>query len=245
MHQHLCDKPCSLRPIQCNGQNEKLVGCFDPLKARICRNARPSQDPSCPADSPFQLELDKKFDWSDDRSSKDMCILNVCDCVPGYSRNKCGICVKDTECDRPCRPALCFPCSDPNEIRYKRLRECEVRSCANLERANDCTKTERMFRNQCDCKDGYARDDCGRCVPELECHNQRPCQCTNPCKKNNEEWRCVNTCTEYTCSNAYVQKLCISDSCSYKCDCVEGLWRNKDGECVLKKKCTQEDIEVT
>lgn len=258
-----------MKPIQCQGQNECLVPCFDPTKARICKNSRPSREASCPADSPFPLELDAKFDYTEanpipwDPKMRGMCILNVCDCMAGYSRNKCGACVKDYKCDKPCRAKRCDPCSDPNEIRYKRLRACDVRTCAGLNHKQrrrrpckpgqpgtgtppiKCKDNDKMYRNQCDCKPDYYRDDCGRCVPEKDCYKQRPCQCTNPCKKKNEEWRCVNTCTVRTCDNFYNPKQCFADNCTYQCDCKEGLYRNRNRKCVPKGQCSQEDLDVT
>lgn len=244
----LCNKPCDpLRPIACRGKNEKLIPCFDLMKARVCSNARPSQQPSCPTDSPFSLDLDDKFDWTDDpHKSENMCILNICDCMEGFFRNKCGICVKKRDCKKPCRLERCDTCSDPNEMRYKRLRECEARSCANRKNLVQCKGTDRVYRNQCDCKQHYYRDRCGRCVSEKECDNQRPCQCTNPCEMvKHEAWRCVNTCTESTCSNVFNPKMCFAEFCSFKCDCMDNFWRNMAGKCVPKRECTPQDTEVT
>lgn len=247
VREDLCDAPCDMRPIRCKGQNEELIGCFDPSQARVCRVDW--EEPSCPSKTPFPIKFDEKFSWTV-ASSRDKCILNVCDCKAGFSRNRCGLCVPDNECDNPCKVKRRDKCSDPKEKRYLRLRECDAHSCSNLKlRKHNETKewqeTDVVFRAQCDCKNGFFRDDCGRCVPEHECDDQRPCQCTNPCKKGHEEWRCVNTCTERTCANSYVPKACFVNFCTFKCDCRNGLARNKDGKCVLEIKCTRTDIKTT
>lgn len=234
-----CSIPCTNTPIQCPGPNEELVGCLDPTKARICRDARPSEEPSCSRNSPFPLQLNRKARWRN-ADKKGLCILNQCECKVGFSRNKCGICVEDEKCDQPCRPGRCQRCSDPNEIRYKRLRKCEFRTCKSLKKASECSANgdDKVYHNQCDCKEGFVRNNCGKCVYIDECEDTPPCECSDPCSSELEDWRCVNVCTERTCDNVIAPKQCLTPFCSYKCDCIEGLYRNENGQCVPRAQCS-------
>lgn len=136
VRQDQCDEQCNTPPKQCPGANEELVPCFKPKNARTCKNARPSRQPSCKPDSfPWSSEWSEPTAW---RKSSDHCIKNVCDCKENFYRNECGICVSKWDCDKPWRKRHCDMCSDPNEIRYKRWRECEARTCWNLKDKTEC-----------------------------------------------------------------------------------------------------------
>lgn len=238
-----CGEPCKGTPIVCPGQNELLIPCFDPGFARKCWNS--ANETSCTPNSPRDVDLYDTFDakawWPEGK-----CIMNVCDCLPGYYRNKCGICVDWHACDNPCVPKANQPCSDPNEKRYPQWRECEERTCVNLKypMARDA-QTSQLYENKCDCKPTYYRDNCGRCVPKAECEDQRPCKCTNPCKVKNQVIRCINSCTKRTCARALDVPVICKKNCYDACDCQDFFWLNKHGICVSKEECTYHDIEAT
>lgn len=242
-----CHDSCDMPPIICPGKNEELVPCFDPRSARICKPIDPGSEPSYPAeDSPFPLDLLDAFGWMD--KPNESCIVSICDCKWNFRRNKCGICVKSEDCHKECKAERCDSCSDPNELRYKKWRLCRARSCDNLNNPLTCSnELDKVLRNKCDCKPDYYRDDCGRCVPEAECTNQRPCKCTNPCNKvKSSELSRFNSCSRRTC---FTETLPVLMRCKpdvhADCNCVEGYYLNKDFDCVQKKDCTKEDIRET
>lgn len=242
VHKDHCDKSCKEPPIKCPGQNEELIPCFDPSNARFCKHAR--DEPGCTPNAPYDVDLYDTDDgnawWPDGK-----CILNVCDCKRDYYRNKCGICVKLHKCDKECKAKSHDECSDPNEKRYETWRECDARTCINLHYPMSRDKEYQVHHNKCDCKSGYYRDDCGKCVEKSECNEQRPCKCTNPCKHRNQALRCVNSCTQRTCAKALdVPRICKT-KCYDDCDCKEWFWLNKHGQCVSREECTEADIEYT
>lgn len=231
-------------PIECPGRHEELVPCFYPSYARNCWNVY-NHHISCTPNSPRDVDL---YDTPDANASwpEGQCILNVCDCSFGYFRNKCGICVQYNQCDEPCNVDNDEACSDPHEKRYDQWRECEERTCINLKYPMERDDTnERVHKNKCDCKHNYYRDNCGRCVPKHECDNQRPCKCTNPCKKPNQVPRCINSCMKRTCAKALSIPLICKKHCYYDCDCDDATWLNSHGHCVRKVQCTRKDIRAT
>lgn len=132
-----------------------------------------------------------------------------------------------------------------NEMRYKRWRECEQRSCKNLKDPAEGKEQEKTFSNQCDCKMDYYRD-CGRCVTRQECDQPRICRCKNPCRgEDTNELRCVNICTLRTCASAVSESRSCRSGCYNDCDCVQGLWLNANRQCVKQEDCSAEDISVT
>lgn len=238
-----CDDHCKDTPIKCPGLNEQLEPCFDPNLARNCQNWL--NETACTPNSPREVNL---YDTDDANAwwPQGQCILNVCDCEPGFFRNKCGICVGWPECDLPCNVRSSDPCSDPNEKRYKKWRECDERTCVNLKYPmKQDERTLRVHVNKCDCKPGYYRDNCGRCVPKAECEDQRPCKCTNPCKADRQVLRCINSCTKQTCAKTFNPPLKCKKLCYDACDCKDNFQFNKNGVCVSRFECTTADIEAT
>lgn len=238
-----CGETCKDTPVKCPGKNEELMPCFDPDFSPKCWNWL--NHTSCTPNSPRDVNLYDTPD-SNGRWPEGQCILNVCDCRPGYFRNICGICVQWHECGKSCEAKANQPCSDPHEKRYDEWRECEERTCVNLKYPmKRDAQTDRVVKNKCDCKSGYYRDNCGRCVPKPECDNQRPCKCTNPCKKRNQVLRCINSCTKQTCAKALdVPRIC-KKQCYDACDCNDNFWLNRHGKCVFRDECTSADVKAT
>lgn len=222
-----CKKVCEPKPaLLCTGENEMMVGCFDESKARVC---------------PQKSCAYSNYGFQGHSQPKNLCILNKCECMAGYLRNKCGKCVPERECNKKCSVKCEDPCSGPNEVRVKYYRESEARTCKNyLMPPKYKDRKERVQYNICDCREGHRRDGCGRCVPKAQCYSQVPCKCTNPCADPNEEWQFGNDCLIRTCKNLFELplKLCINTG-YYSCDCsgTKDLWRNEDGECVPRDKC--------
>lgn len=236
---------CAAPPTICPGMNEELINCYDPRKARVCNPRDPAFDQSCRReDSPFPLDLLSLFGWNDKTGQS--CILQICDCKKGYLRNKCGICVEAAHCSKECKLTNADSCSDPEEIRYDEWRPCDARTCKNLKTPTNCVKEwSKVYRNRCDCKDGYYRDDCGRCVPEGQCANQAPCKCTDPCLLiPNSQIEELNSCTARTCYTAKLKGARCKTAIFVDCNCKEGFVYNKDIECIKLEECTQADIEA-
>lgn len=231
-----CSKNCT-RPtkLQCTGQFEMLYGCLDPTQARVCPTTR------CSKPRDFLLKYAKRSNQSG------LCALNTCDCIDGYLRNKCGQCVPANECGRKSCIGKFTPCSEPNEVRVKKYRKCTARTCKNLKSPMKCKgKAARVRKNMCDCKIGYRRNKCGKCVPETECNDNVPCVCTNPCLEQGptREWQCLNECNRPTCKNYYElpAKRCSSE-CTYVCSCsgTQNLWFNGT-VCVRGDRCPPYEI---
>lgn len=225
--QDQCSTSCGrFQPQQCTGKHEMIRGCFDPTKSKVCPEVKFSK----PRDiffkpKPFQPGL---------------CVLSVCDCIDGYLRNKCGECVAPSECGKKCCIGKCSQCTGPNEIRVKHFRKCTARTCKNLKSPLKCEgKAGRVRINVCDCKIGYRRDNCGRCVPEDQCNSTAPCFCTDPCSPVGSEWLCLNECNRRNCRNYYElkTKTCEPD-CLYGCFCSATLdqWWNGTA-CVPGDQC--------
>lgn len=219
-------------PRKCN-LHETLYSCFDPLAAKVC----PSIAYSTPRDVFLQF------------AKRSFCVLNVCDCSDGYLRNKCGQCVLPSECGADC---VRTTCEGPNTeletvYSYRKCRKdcgynkCRRNRCRNKCKGGDrchrkcqksCDKCKkcRVAKHECVCKVGYARNNCGVCVPLSASQTVVPCACTNPCDLSaGFEWQCFNECNRPNCQN-YIEsasKTCPT-ACNYGCFCSakKDLWYN-------------------
>lgn len=229
-----CTKPCALpKLLECTGQFETLYGCLDPTQARVCLTSRCSK----PRDFLLKYALQS--------NQKGLCAPNTCDCIDGYLRNKCGQCVPANECGRKCCVGKLTPCSGPNEVRRKKLRKCKERTCKNLQFPMKCKgRAGRVRKNVCDCKKGYWRNECGKCVTKDKCNDNSPCVCTNSCVGEGREMQCFNRCMSSTCKNYYElpHKSCPKD-CNYVCACSKRLnmWYNGTA-CVPGDQCPPYEI---
>lgn len=154
---------------------------------------------------------------------------------------------------RPCRRGKCKKRSckkhscKKSKSKSKSKSKCKHSKCRRSEFAqpfqpmeaaqSQCQPQSQM---QCDCIDGYARNNCDKCVPVAEAGDVVPCACTNPCSAiPNQEYVCSNPCNARTCENFYTLpfKLCTAE-CSYGCYCSAGkdLWFNGTA-CVPSSMC--------
>lgn len=111
--------------------NEVIVECYKNSTARVCNSCpQPSDDP------------------------REDCERNKCDCREGYLRNKCVICVPESECNSPKPCEYSNPCQKKNEV-YRCVTSCGERTCRFLDEISRC-------RPNCtwryDCAEGYRRD---------------------------------------------------------------------------------------
>ncbi|WKY12968.1 hypothetical protein Q1695_004076 [Nippostrongylus brasiliensis] len=146
-------KTCSLQCVvgcQCkpgffrNDRNECVAEC-DNASGNVCseneefRQCGTACEPSCENPNPQVCTL--------------QCILNVCQCKPGFFRDSNGKCV-----------ATCRGSCGKNEERKKCGTACEP-TCANPNPR--CTK--QCINNVCQCKTGFVRDDSNNCIPLRSC----------------------------------------------------------------------------
>lgn len=219
-----CRHQCTFsKPLTCPGANEKVNGCFDPTEAKVCENVERS-------------ELRDIF-FKSKGSQPGLCALNVCDCIDGYLRNRCGQCVKAVDCRKKCCARKNDPCSQPNEFRV-------TRHCKQWRSSNSCKTSSRSRRSKgnCVCQCGFTRDHCGSCVEPFERAFKQSCMCTNPCATvpaNDVEWQCANKCNQRDCRTMYElkNKTCELD-CVYSCQCsvTKNLWYN-GSHCVGPEEC--------
>ncbi|WKY12967.1 hypothetical protein Q1695_004076 [Nippostrongylus brasiliensis] len=173
-------KTCSLQCVvgcQCkpgffrNDRNECVAEC-DNASGNVCseneefRQCGTACEPSCENPNPQVCTL--------------QCILNVCQCKPGFFRDSNGKCV-----------ATCRGSCGKNEERKKCGTACEP-TCANPNPR--CTK--QCINNVCQCKTGFVRDDSNNCIPlrscltascaEVKCRPGTICAMVEqPCKQQN------------------------------------------------------------
>lgn len=164
---------------------------------------------------------------------------DICVCKKGLYRNQCNKCVTAAECRTNCslyEPIVCTgdneeldPCFDPTtakvcpHVRCSNPRDLFLRA-AKRKQPGLCALTI------CDCKDGFLRNKCGKCVPEAECSRKCTIRESDPCRGPNEV-----RITKY-------YKRRYSRSCSNKkerrrikksvCVCAEGTVRDPCGQCI-------------
>lgn len=230
--------PCQLyQPLVCPGENEELLGCFDPTMAKVCPNVRCSK----PRDLFFQSEKD---------CQTGLCAMNVCECIDGYLRNKCGKCVLAADCFKKCHIGKHDPCSQTNEVRLAK-RKSSTKSCKSRRRSPFSYKRQKN-KNVCVCQDGTSRDHCRECVPPEMHHFKGACLHTDPCAYihiempvYHVEWQCLNSCTQRDCRSMYNFKNrttpCPTE-CFFTCQCSanKNLWYNGTA-CVTAEECPPYD----
>lgn len=162
----------------------------------------------------------------------------MCHCVDGFVRNKCGDCVKPSDCNQDCKKKTTY-CRGPNENPVGCDKRSTVRGCTSSD-----SRDTKCKKSVCDCIEGYLRNKNGLCVKEKDCSLDIPRQCTNPCTKKNEIYRCLNGCLERKCSTIGISFKC-SDECTGGCDCIEGYRRDDNGECIPEAACSTKNNGTT
>lgn len=153
-----------------------------------------------------------------------ICIANQCDCKDGYRRLESGECVPENKCPNWC--------DRPNEVKYDCYNECSPRTCPNVTQPENRACTLQCEIGVCDCINNYFRNECGVCVPEDQCS----ASCS--CKSDNEEIKCINSCSASTCEHVTsgILRKCAS-YCSRTCECNEGYARDAGGCCIPESEC--------
>uniref|UniRef100_A0A0N5BDQ4 TIL domain-containing protein n=1 Tax=Strongyloides papillosus TaxID=174720 RepID=A0A0N5BDQ4_STREA len=113
------------------------------------------------------------------RPCKRMCVLDVCQCRKNFVLNKHGVCVRKSQCKKGIKsPALIEDCPEntvfsvnasacpPMCYDGERPKYCAM-MCYDGERPKYCASQK--LQNVCECKEPYAYNILGDCVPRHEC----------------------------------------------------------------------------
>lgn len=149
---------------------------------------------------------------------------DVCDagciCRPGYVRNDKKDCIKLEDCPKCKGPNEFFSCGSP----------CDT-ECATL--GEICPIVNIKCTERCYCKEGFARNSAGVCIPVNDCP---PRQCKDD--PNAIIVPCGDPCP-LTCENKDdpgprpCAAICIVNGCK----CKDGYVKDKAGKCTLAKNC--------
>lgn len=158
----------------------------------------------------------------------------------GFYRNACGSCVPACDCNKVYHCPL-IQCVEENEVYNSDPKATEAK-CPNLPK--DTPSPAPGSVKGCLCKAGYYRNRNGFCVNKAEC--LQTFDCSNPCNKPNEEFRCTNLCFQRSCYAQGIKWLVACDTdpkCTWQCDCVKGYLRDVAGVCRPKseKPCEKKD----
>lgn len=176
------------------------------------------------------------------------CEYNICVCREGLYRNECNECVKKEECYTPCKRDQPIRCPGENEqlngcFYPSDLRECPSRRCSTRREIffNLLLKLKRpglCAWNVCDCRDGYLRNRCGKCVPAADCSKKCSVGVNDSCSQPNEtrvkrfRKSTARTCKNYNDCSKRSRKTRKGEKYRKNvCDCGEGFLRNKCGRC--------------
>lgn len=259
-----CGVPCKKEEsATCGGENQILNGCWDPTKARVC----PGLGRSFPRDiflpfvngtNPNNLCIPKICDCKEGylRDECGHCVTPDL-CGAGCGGKQCDGVKEETKTIE--LPPICPPTPIPIPLPCRK-KSCKKHSCKNNKcKKSGCKKSkcgrpkllmppipamrpgcQRQFTTKCGCVDGYARNNCERCVPVDQANIVVPCACTDPCRSDpDKEYICANACSARTCENFHkLPYTTCSLDCNYGCYCsaAKDLWYNGTA-CVPSSRC--------
>lgn len=173
-----------------------------------------------------------------------------------------------SECYTPCQRYLPLTCPDPNEVVNGCFDPMNAKVCSNIRFTTlvDIFKQFVMLAptglcglSVCDCKDGYLRNRCGKCVPSVDCFKKCCIDKRDPCSQPNEirvvkykRRGCRRGCPPLSCKCNRSRKQARKSI--DKCDCRNGFVRdhcgqclppgrtNLRGECLCSNPCTMSNV---
>ena len=136
-------------------------------------------------------------------------------------RSKTGQCVAtEAECG--------VTCNKPHQVMKNICDACHDKTCAHVISEEACYGAQ-VCENRCVCKDGYAKNASGDCVPEMQClvcaGNQVPKMVTGPCTGDQ---RCDgDECFSPTVFDPHAKSYLT-------CVCADGAKRDDNHNCVFE-----------
>ncbi|XP_069354812.1 zonadhesin-like isoform X2 [Maniola hyperantus] len=152
-----------------------------------------------------------------------------CQCIDGLLRADDGTCIPADQC-----PGVCGENEVPTSC-FEGI--CERRSCSDLGKPVICVRLDPRFcTDGCLCKEGYLRDENGKCIPIAQCPNIQ-------CGANEVFDVCPPQCPGEDCRVDPSVILCLPNpqpgdpSCNPGCRCQDNYFRNDAGCCVTRDQC--------
>ncbi|XP_039439707.1 zonadhesin-like [Culex pipiens pallens] len=167
-------------------------------------------------------------------SERKICTKNCvigCTCREGYVRNADGECVLPEECPRHESAEESTKCGCNEE--FNRCGSACPETCDILLGVAPRKPCIKICVEGCFCKEGFVRNQDGKCVPASECSVPEPV-----CPPNEIFKTCGTACPE-TCDTIRepnATRICTFQ-CVIGCACQDGFVRNHDGRCVLPSEC--------
>ncbi|TMS37079.1 hypothetical protein L596_004092 [Steinernema carpocapsae] len=157
----------------------------------------------------------------------DHCVVDVCQCAPGFVRDTNNKCVLFSEC---------LEVDDSSCGRFEKFQSCGTAcepTCENPE-PKDCT--QQCILDVCQCRAGYVRDDKGKCIKKSHCPKKEAPKNEERICGTHEKFQTCGTACEPTCENqkpAFCTDHCIVDVCQ----CEASFVRHVSGLCVSPSQC--------
>ncbi|KAL4707026.1 hypothetical protein ACJJTC_000453 [Scirpophaga incertulas] len=156
---------------------------------------------------------------------------STCVCKPGYLRNAIGECITVAQCNK---------CSKPNEF-YSCGSACD-NECSTLGKQNrtNCPIINIKCNPKCYCKDGFARDSKGNCIPVDKCKQKpQPLQCGANEVVDDCPYKCGSENCPKSEQEANLSQVCVKpDKCPPPaCRCGFNFSRDKNGKCISTRDC--------
>ncbi|KPJ02419.1 Zonadhesin [Papilio xuthus] len=145
-----------------------------------------------------------------------------CQCMPSYVLSPNGDCILPEDC--PASPPVC----GENEVSTVCKKSCPSDSCDSEKQQALCRPGP--CRPGCNCKEGYARDANGKCIPKDQCP-AKPIKCGSNATLVECTSACPRTCEEKK------QEICIALCKPKGCECKPSYVLSPKGDCILPQDC--------
>ncbi|KPJ07649.1 Tenascin-X [Papilio machaon] len=153
-----------------------------------------------------------------------VCKPNVkCKCKPSYVLSPNGDCILPQDCPAP--PPVC----GENEVSTICKTTCPSDSCDSEKQQAICKPGP--CRPGCNCKEGYARDSDGKCIPKEQCPKT-----PSPCGGNATYTDCASSCPP-TCETPKPGVCIFGCKPNVTCQCKPSYVLSPNGDCILPKDC--------
>ncbi|WKY12434.1 hypothetical protein Q1695_003765 [Nippostrongylus brasiliensis] len=182
-------------------------------------------EPTCPANEVFKqcgTACEPSCENPNPMVCTKNCIVNVCQCKPGFFRNANGECVETCIDGEICGDTVCKPgtiCQTDTVVCKKAPCPQPAPKCVKEKTCKDivCKKGTVCKQNTIFCIRAPCPQPPPTCVPE--------------CNENEEYTECGSAC-EPTCNGP--TDFACTDQCIKKCQCKSGFIRDVSGKCVAE-----------